>query len=224
LVINTHYKFIFVHIPKAAGTSVMESLSSLKGNNTSWLARTKHETLADFERAFETRRSPVDRSHGIDPRGYFGFGFVRNPWDRMASLYRYMLETRPVREIDTVTSFKDFLAKAQQDADWIKRLHSMRPQVDYFTTSENRLKIDFLGHYEYLQEDVRAVEARIGCSIAMRHLNRSSNAGRDYREDYDAEMVEIVAQKFAEDVRQFGYQFDQRFPARRCSGSLDRGR
>jgi hypothetical protein len=142
----------------------------------------------------------------------------------MSSLYRYMLESRPVREIDSVTSFKDFLGKVRDGVEWVNRLHSMRQQLDYVTVGANRLKIDYLGHYEYLHEDLRAIEARIGCAIPLRHLNRSSNAGRDYRDDYDAEMIEIVARRFAEDVRLFGYEFGQRFPTRRCSDSLDRDR
>jgi len=106
MVINTHYKFVFVHIPKAAGTSVMECLSALEGNNRSWLAKTKHETLAEFEKGLEERQTPEERKLGFDPGTYFRFGFVRNPWDRMASFYRYLVEQRPIKEIESATSFK----------------------------------------------------------------------------------------------------------------------
>ena len=224
MVINTHYRFLFVHIPKAAGTSVMDCLATLKGNNRSWLAGTKHETLAEFEGAWEGRQSPEDRRLGFDPLNYFRFGFVRNPWDRMSSLYRYLVEQRPVPDIDSVSSFKDFLVQADQNAAWIRRLHSLRPQVDFFTTNDRILSIDFLGHFEHLLEELKTVEQRIGCALEVPHLNRSSNHNRDYRNDYDSEMVEIVGRIFADDVRHLGYGFEQAPPSKRCSGRLIRPR
>jgi sulfotransferase famil protein len=225
MVINTHHRFIFVHIPKAAGTSMTKCLSSLKGNNTRWLAdRTKHETLMRFEQSIESRRSVFDRVLGRSPEGYFRFAFVRNPWDRMASFYHYLIEKRPVKAIDSTVSFKDFLVKSQQNISWIDNLHSMRQQADYFTFEDGRMELDFLGHFEFLQEDIEAIEKQLQITIDPPFLNKSSNIERDYRDEYDDEMIEIVAARFSNDIALFGYLFDQRSPTKRCSGSLEYSR
>lgn len=224
MVVNTRYRFVFVHIPKSAGTSIMNSLSSLPGNASHWLASTKHETLAEFEQAVASRRSLLDRLLGRSPQGFFRFAFVRNPWDRMASIYRYLVEHRPRPEIDGVSSFKDFLRQARDGVAWIRSLYSMKPQVDYFTTDDGMLRIDFLGHFEHLGEDLEAIARRLGVSVQLPHLNQSSNHRRDYRREYDSEMIDIVADYFAEVIGHFGYDFHRRYPTRRCSDRLERPR
>jgi len=212
MVINTHYKFIFVHIPKAAGVSIMKCLSKMKGHNTRWLAKTKHETLSEFYQEVNLRRNLADRILGRKPQNYFRFGFVRNPWDRMSSFYRYLVEKKPRKEIHSVESFKDFLLQVRDDAPWIKTLYSMKPQVDYFTLDDNTLHIDFLGHFEHLGDDLRIIAEHIGSPLTLPHLNRSTNSQKDYRKEYDSEMIEIVARRFTDDIHHFGYTFDQPDP------------
>ena len=67
MVINTKLKFVFVHIPKAAGTSVMNTLKPLDGDNHRWLAKTKHETLAELHSNIKSRRSVLDKFTGRCP-------------------------------------------------------------------------------------------------------------------------------------------------------------
>lgn len=141
---------------------------------------------------------------GRNPNRFLSFGFVRNPWDRIASCYRFLVERRPRPEIDTVACFKDFLVQAQNGVTWIQDLKSMRSQLDYFTMPDGRMSIDVLGHFEFLAEDTALIARRIKCPISLVHKNRSSNSGIDYRMSYDDEMIEIVATKFAEEIELFG--------------------
>jgi hypothetical protein len=224
MVINTQYRFIFVHVPKTAGTSVAKSLPGLDGNHTNWLASTKHETLAEFNSAIRGRQGKADEFQNHSLNSYFRFAFVRNPWDRMLSFYRFLVEQRPKREIESVTSFRDFLIQAERGVKWIQALYSMRPRVDYFTLAGGRLSLDFLGHFEHLQEDIRAIGSRIGHRIELPHINRSSNSEQDFREHYDGQTIELVANRFTDDIRHFGYTFDQKNPTKRCSASLQRQR
>ena len=71
MVVNTFYRFLFVHVPKAGGTSVAATLSRLDGNHTGWIAKTKHETLAEFREAIAARLTVQDREQGIDPNAYY---------------------------------------------------------------------------------------------------------------------------------------------------------
>jgi hypothetical protein len=221
MVINTQSRFIFVHVPKTAGTSVMRQLTQLPGNEIRWLARTKHETLGEFLVNAEARCRGGSQSPA-DLRDYFRFAFVRNPWDRMASFYRYLVERRPRPEIDTVQSFRDFLHQARDGVGWIRHLHSMRPQLDYFTSPDGGLEMDFVGHFEHLAEDLGAVGRALEIAIAVGHENSSSNARLDYRRSYDAAMIETVATRFQGEIDAFGYVFDRAQPGRRCSGPLAR--
>ena len=221
MVINSRFKFIFVHIPKTGGRSVKKSLTGIRGNRKRWLADTNHETLSSFHANLEGRRSWRDGVRGRTAKDYFSFAFVRNPWDRMSSLYHFLVEKRPKHEIDSVLDFKDFLLQVQQGVGWIKGLHSTKSQLDYFTRSGNRLSLDYVGHFEFLSEDFDCVLKQIGCPAAITHVNRSTNSAKDYRKAYDDEMIEIVASRFAEEIDLFGYKFEQREPEHRRSGPVD---
>lgn len=199
---------------------MMRCLSSMRGNNKRWTSsKTKHETMTAFEQAIQSRRSLIDKLLGRSPDGYCRFGFVRNPWDRMASLYLYLVERRQLKNMETVTSFKDFLRQSEEDVAWIDNLHSMKQQVDYFTRADGVMQADFLGHFEHLLEDIKELEIRLKIKIDMPSLNTSSNTKRDYKDAYDDEMIEIVARRFADDVSRFGYTFDHKEPGDRCSDS-----
>lgn len=99
-------------------------------------------------------------------------------------------------------------------------MHSMRPQLDFFTFPDKTMKIGFLGHYEFLEEDFNTAMSRLGLSIHLSQINQSDNASSDYRQAYDDEMIDIVASLFAEDIEHFGYEFSHREPRNRISGSF----
>ena len=221
MVINDKYRFVFFHVPKAAGTSVTHALLALAGNNDRLVAETKHETLGQLSAAWRKRRSP---SFKVNLDEYFRFGFVRNPFVRMHSFYTYLKEKRPRPEIESIPSFRHFLQQSCDPISWINGLHSMKPQLDYFTTADRSLEMGFVGHFEYLHEDLRSIESHLGVEIPIRHLNRSSSAETDYRESYDQETVEIVSSRFKDDLQEFGYTFESSHPTNRCSGRLCRRR
>ena len=76
---NTH-KFIFLHLGKCAGSSIKKSLSSVDGLEVK-LER-GHTDLGAMRKLI--------KEDGFDPEQYFQFTCVRNPWDRMVSLYHHM--------------------------------------------------------------------------------------------------------------------------------------
>ncbi len=82
------------------------------------------------------------------------------------------------------------------------------------------MDMDMVGHFEYLAEDTTLISQGIKRPISLMHKNRSLNSGTDYRNSYDDKMVEIVAKRFAEEIELFGYTFETKFPAKRCSGTL----
>jgi hypothetical protein len=221
MVINDRYRFVFVHVPKTAGTSIAAALGSLAGTSHRWVSpSTKHETLLDLS-ARVARRSNTPNSHSlVSIESYLAFGFVRNPWDRMVSIYRYLQEVRPRAEIQDITSFESFVRRASEGEPWIRGLHSLRPQVAFLATPTPQAQATFIGHTEHLFEDLATVSKQLGLSLSVPHLNASSNSTTDYRAQYTDSLAETVGDLFAPDVKAFGYTFDAKPPARRCSGPL----
>lgn len=200
--------------------SISSALRQLDGDNTQVVSpRTIHETLYQFRAAWPERTGKA--ASRIDD--YFVFGFVRNPWERVVSLYRYLKERRPRREIDQVDSFENFLKLVADQEPWIVELHSMRSQVDFFRPQpDDNPEADFVGHFEHLVDDFMRVRQCLNLpeEPTLGHANRSSNSDRDYRECYTPALIDIVAERFAADINIFGYSFDASVPVNRCSGPL----
>ncbi|MBW7863806.1 MAG: sulfotransferase family protein [Candidatus Hydrogenedens sp.] len=218
MVINSDKRFVFVHVPKAAGTSLAAVLAALPGNRPEWTnPQTKHETLPELLRECRGRWGFRERILVRNFRKYLAFGFVRNPWDRVASLHAYLCEKRPRKEIDAVESFDHFLRLADRGEPWILGMHTMRPQMDFFPRAFNAFAAVFVGHYEHFQEDLATVTGRLGVAVELPRLNVSSNSRRDYRLQYNGGQADIVARLFAADCKLFGYAFDEPGPSKRLS-------
>ena len=75
--ISHKHKFIFIHIPKCAGCSLKEHLVK---NSDNKLINSGHESLDVLLKNFS-----------LKTEDYYKFTFVRNPWDRIVSLYFFWL-------------------------------------------------------------------------------------------------------------------------------------
>lgn len=210
MVVNSRYKFVFVHIPKTAGKSVSTVLRELPGDRPAWTARTKHETLYEFRQRVRARQTRVEWLLQANPARYFSFAFVRNPWDRMASLYRYLVESRPREEIAGVESFDDFLERAKDGEPWIMSLHSMRLQKDFCCSPDGAWLADWVGHYESLGRDMEVIQKSVGIKVNLGWVNRSSNSAGEYSNKYTTSGIRVVERLFGEDVELFRYKFSDR--------------
>lgn len=96
-IINQSHQFIFVHVPMSAGTSVTNALSSFTGVFDVELGGTEYgERIASpFAQRFGIGKhaTSVEIQHLVGNQiwnEYFIFGFVRNPYSRVFSIYRFL--------------------------------------------------------------------------------------------------------------------------------------
>jgi hypothetical protein len=71
---------------------------------------------------------------------------------------------------------------------------------------EGRLLSDYVGRVEQMQESYDAVCARVGISSRALEQVNSSRRG-DYRDYYDQQLVDGVADLYRRDLELFGYGF-----------------
>ncbi len=180
-------RYIFIHVPKTGGQSITAAL--VDGSPE----RGKHIPLSSAQR-----------------RGRFAFGFVRNPWDRMVSHYRFHCQSPPLpsdnySRDDTVNmGFKAWLMTDQfylkEDFNHEMPPMQRRPQLWWLGGA------DFIGRFENIEADfARAVElaGAVG-ALPLGHIN--ATGGGDWRDDYDTESLAFVAKHFAPDIERFGYR------------------
>jgi hypothetical protein len=147
--------------------------------------------------------------------GLFKFSFVRNPWDRLVSAYcHFQREQDSLLEDLGIRAFRDFARWMVEDSqDYRGRKHVFvaavrRTQVEYLTGLDGVRIVDFVGRYECLMEDFRAVCARIEVPPPELPHKRNSHGKGDYRWHYDDATAELIGQCYHEDVGRFDYCFN----------------
>lgn len=227
------YRCLFVHVPKTAGVSIEHVFLRLVGltweNRAPLLLRANDDPRLGPPRLAHLTASEYLACGYITPRqfgAYFKFSFVRNPWDRLVSEYKY--RGHPVR-ID----FKTFLRDRLPAPGWTDAYRHVVPQYDFLHGSDGRLLVDFVGKYERLQADFDEVCARVGIArTPLPRVNQSLERARprtlrelrrrvrqaiwsrerehtfpSYTEYYDEESRDLVARLFRKDVEAFNYAF-----------------
>jgi hypothetical protein len=224
IVSHTH-KYIFIKSLKTAGTSLEAALSQYCGENDMvtplgdyWFNRDERgkwihssmnaEGFSQHDPAAEVKRKvPPDVWNR-----YFKFSIVRNPWDRVVSLFSWEARNQPALKPakrfyhrlgvpfnefrETRKLFREFVA-----GDWTTN--------DRFYLIEGELCVDFVIRYESLGPDVDELCRRIGLPrIELPHLKTGlRQAEHAYTHYYDDQARAIVADRHQNDIRLFGYAF-----------------
>ena len=147
----------------------------------------------------EERRREIGRKQ-FDT--YFKFGFVRNPWDRVVSLYE-RTEALQLRDRMTFDQFVDWIQYSSATC-----VHSSphRYQLDWFVDPNEIGEHISIGKFERLDEDWAFVAKKLGVSENLPH-QRANPRGRHYTEYYTPRSRDIIANKFKADIERFDYEF-----------------
>ena len=221
------YQCLFVHIPKVAGQSVEQFFMNRLGLD--WDADRDEVLLGDNEdRTRGTQKlAHLSASEYVDDgfiskdeyERLFKFSFVRDPFQRLVSEYRY-------RNYFHHRSFRDFVLNKLPQPGWDDKYRHVMPQYEMLHDKEGRLLVDFVGHFESLQIVFDQVCKELGIEdSALPHRNPSKKKSRNlkrrarnflfrngegnkksYREFYDQETLEAVSRYYQKDIETFGYQ------------------
>lgn len=183
-------KSIFVHIPKAAGTSISNALYG---------GRQGHHTASAYKKA---------NLEKFDC--YYKFTIVRNPWDRLASTYHYLLKSPHAEDrawaeknITKYTSFESFV-KNWLSKDSVYTWKHLLPQ-SYFIMEGNEILVDDVFKMENISSDFPIIANKLGCLKQLRHDNRIER--QHYSSLYSKETIDIVSKVYERDIEEFDYVF-----------------
>ncbi|WP_380787102.1 sulfotransferase family 2 domain-containing protein [Sphingomonas sp. R86521] len=205
---------LFIHIPKTAGTSIEQALGiwgdwRIEDRIKLFGKISSHDLLAaGFGSHFLQHLTLSEvRTHFEQRSSLFTFSIVRNPWDRLLSLYHridphlasYALEGG----VDLASlSFDCFVPEVLR----LKHAHTSS-QTAYLRV-DGTIAIDFIGRYETLAADIEQIGRKLGTrlDLPLVNLGRRREHG-DYRAFYSAETCSHVARFYEEDCDAFGYRF-----------------
>jgi hypothetical protein len=224
--ISEKYKCIFIHIPRTAGQSIENFFLPLHG--LTWKTRAPLLLRHNPDPALGPERlTHLTASEYIDCGyltcdafdNYFTFSFVRNPWDRLVSEFRY-------RRYDEKYTFKEFVIRWLPNKDsYSDAYRHIIPQYRFLYDDAGNQLVDFVGRFEKLQSDFDYVCSKLDITNSLLpHVNSSRrNIGikgkvksifskktqtrRPYTSYYDEETMEFVQEMYAIDISTFGYKF-----------------
>ena len=185
-VVSHKYKFIFVHIPKTGGTSI-------SGPKSIWKRAALFRYLGKEDVRPGGHRSirRLGISHPVERRDYFKFAFMREPFERVASLYYSIArhdENKDLRFdefVKTLPLLNKFMAFARSQTWWIKN-------------EDGSIGVDWLGDFANISEDFEGLCPKIGLPpIRLPKLNSSGRI--EYQELYNDESRKVVRELFVED-------------------------
>jgi hypothetical protein len=170
---------LFIHPPRCSGTSIE--------TNFNW----------NNENEKHLKASIIRSKVGEDKWGNsFKFSIVRNPFDRVISMYHAPYYRR-IKKGFLFESLESFIADIPV------------PPNEYGIECCDYIdeKIDFIIRFESREDDIlklkNSFNINIDPTIWVRRLNRE----KDYKKYHSSESIRLVEKKFSKDISKFNYKY-----------------
>ena len=215
MIISLGRKYIFVHAPKTAGTSMALALEARAMKDDIMLGDTpkavkrrkrlrdvktagrlwKHSTLADVDGLV----TPAQMDDA------FIFTLVRNPWDRMVSYYHWLQKQKFEHYAVTLAQTKTFTDFVQDAV--ILASFKATPARHYVTDASGKERCNAYIRIEHFPQDVFYLVDHLKFDLDLEHVNKSERSA-DYQSYYTETTRAAVQMACSEDIKRFGYSFE----------------
>ncbi|SDX72494.1 Sulfotransferase family protein [Allochromatium warmingii] len=217
-IINNSKKFIFIHVPKCAGTTLTNYYAQYSSCRDIEIGGSQiGETLQPyFRKRFGLSKhatiTEIDMALGenvIDE--YFTFGFVRNPYDRVISSFTFLRKWQDWnghQEIIKINDINDYIMSDFFKGEGVDRQN--RVQSFWLGDSTNSRCVNYWGKVEEIQTAVAFINSKIGIneadvSLPTRNASRQVDANQNIELRLSAESIQIINDRYAADFEQYGY-------------------
>lgn len=232
--ISHQKKFIFIHIPKCAGSSVEKFLMK----NTE-LCLMKSGVM-DTDEIVKNKFYITGEVHGLERHlsaleiksligsstydRYYKFTIVRNPYSRIVSFYEYVKGLKnpdtnklQVNLVLNSKNFYEFVINSLNE----KKMTLFFNQYQYVCDKNKKLIIDDYIKFEDLDTQWRPLSKKLlneskldqirtlinPKRLDLKKINSSHKKTRNYREYYDHELRDLVTDAVITDLELFKYNF-----------------
>ena len=228
-----NHPVIYIHIPKTGGTSLKHYFElSLSGHLTAqesyethhlhvreykgipyspdpsydcpWL---RHDAVVKRVQKLNEMTKEEHQPHGLRRSRWqtaYKFSFVRNPWDRLASMFYHHRE-----DYGGLGEFRTLPEKLKTPGTEIQQSILRHTQTQYLSTA-GAISMQFVGRYENLAYDAQRLYKTLTGNekIFTSWERRSANKDQRYTKMYvDFNHIYEVFSLYYEDVKNFKYTF-----------------
>lgn len=181
--IDHERKFIFIHIPKSAGTS-LKNVFGIHGPGD--------------------HRTPSEIAHPKTWDQYFSFCVVRNPFEKLVSAYCYHSSPNYTGGLYKVypdlhdLTFEEYFHR-------FKNRRPLLPQSMFIKHIFSQKPIDCICRFEEIDSCLESVLNRF--NIQKRLPKKNVTPHKHYREYYTESLRQEVEEYYKEDLERFNYSF-----------------
>ena len=205
--VNHKHKFVYIHVPKTAGCSI---------------GRTLYKSLNIVDKRYEGFKIHHDYLTKEILEEYFVFTFVRNPWDRIWSQYKFrpfLFDYYPFNDVvpNLEKHFKEYYITdvenphervrfntAQLRADWYAEFVHLPTQTEFLKGKYNDgidkfPYLDYVGRFENLQNDFDNICEKIGIApVKLPHENISPTINDSWSNPIEPTPVNHYSEVYSE--------------------------
>lgn len=192
----------FIHIPKNGSTSICNWLQE---NTDSYEVKRRHSSATELREKY----------------GKLGFTFcvVRNPWDRIVSMFHYNIQ-EPEKRIAEIKNYNGIHPKSHKlrwQLKYNQQVVAERKEItfDEFVSSKNWFDIklqqdyhenvDYVMRLENIQTDFKKIQEVFNCNKPLPVKNSTKH--KKYQDYYSDKTKDIVFKYFESDIKLYGYEF-----------------
>ena len=198
---------LFVHIPKAAGSTIKHYFNCF--GKSAIAHRTRHYSLRNIKVKIYDKHV---LHQCIAFEDYFKFAIFRNPWDKMLSTYNYFIEYAVKAGNEYWIEIKK---KKYNFKDWVLHLHeevgieNTIKKYNYFNyiKLDGRVGVDYIINFYNLNEDFELIK-KINKTTENLETKIRSREHEFFKNYYDDKTVELVGEIHKRDIKMFKFSFD----------------
>jgi hypothetical protein len=186
--INDHYKFIRIHIKKTGGRSFWSLIEQVDAGHHSWLDY--HKTL------------------GNKIKDYFVWSIVRNPWERMVSLFFHEMNETGLLHTKDFSRFIEDIYLYDKFKHGKNYAYETKPQTYMMKDETGNLAVDFVGCLSHINDDFIKIKKRLNFPESWNYPHQGCQKHDDYRKYYNSLTINYVYQLYEEEIKLFEFDFE----------------
>jgi hypothetical protein len=229
--INHDLKAIYIHLPKNGGLYIEKLLEEFYGFKNLYFTHENHNEFSDLDIEdiepknngfINFKKQGLIKYHMSSEKfnnaleltnekwnSYFKFTFIRNPYDKIVSAYKYINSNNYGNKKVT---FQQFIDNKDICSDYTY-FHAFITQYKQLLNLDNEININYLGKFENLNVELINILKMIGIKKILHYgiieknvsINRS-NVDKNYALYYNDEILQKVNNIFNEDFLYFKYK------------------